>query len=75
MGSVHSKISGSASSRPRGWQHMLSPPLAPDLAQRAAALHNGHGVHAMLIILYVGSDDGARILQCGWAGALEKLRE
>ena len=39
MGSVHSKISGSASSRPRGWQHMLPPPLAPDVAQRAAAPH------------------------------------
>ena len=26
MGSVHSKISGRASSRPRGWQHFFSNP-------------------------------------------------
>ena len=29
MGSVHSKISGRASSRPRGWQHIFLPHSAP----------------------------------------------
>ena len=39
MGSVHSKISGRASSRPRGWQHFFPTPPTIIIKKTLMSLH------------------------------------
>ena len=62
MGSVHSKISGSASSRPRGWQQIF-PPLYLPLSYPPCIMHEKS--HA---------PPTPPMHHFFWAEALEKLR-
>ena len=53
MGSVHSKISGSASSRPRGWQHIpmkISTYIAPPLCNTPRKCHAAPTTYAPLLL-------------------------
>ena len=64
MGSVHSKISGRASSRPRGWQHIYSPPRS----QKWRITYSCHDTSCTM----PRTHSPTHVLL--WAEALEKLR-
>ena len=70
MGSVHSKISGRASSRTRGWQQYAD---ISRLARSRAGPPHGRGSSKALPML--PKVPLASCLGTCWAEALEKLRE